>query len=156
VGDTVEIAWESVGGGHDPWTATVTATDKGKGGLTVVYASDGSADVIECRDVPFCVTRAGGGDGHGAPAAEEGHTCVFCDKRFQRRSKLEVHERVHTEEKPFSCSFCDKRFAQKSNATAHERVHTGAQPAKNHACACAASDSTRPSARAGHTRERLL
>ena len=74
VGDTVEIAWESVGGGYDPWIATVTGTGKGsgKGGLTVVYASDRSTDLIEGKDVPFCVTRAGGGNNvlrHHEPAA---------------------------------------------------------------------------------------
>ena len=52
-----------------------------------------------------------------------GLACVFCGKRFECRSHMERHGRVHTEEKPFPCPFCGKRFALKSTATRHERVH---------------------------------
>ena len=131
-GDTVEVAWESVGGGYAPWTATVTAAGirkgKGTGGLTVVYASDGSTDFIEGKDVPFCVTRARGGDGHGPAAPKiQGYTC--CGQRFGCAVDLEEHERVHaTRHKSFYCSFCPRQFGWQSDATRHERTHTGEKP----------------------------
>ena len=33
--------------------------------------------------------------------------CQYCDKRFAKKQKLEVHIRVHTNERPFGCMKCD-------------------------------------------------
>ena len=144
VGDAVEVEWTKTDGGHDTWAATVTQV--AKGGLTVVYASDGSTDLIEGNDIPYCVTRTGAGDIGGAPAAKI--KSRHCGKQHPSRRDLlglKVHERVHTGLKPFPCSFCDKRFTVKSHVTRHERLHTAEQPgkkqpakkqpAKKHACA---------------------
>jgi hypothetical protein len=64
VGDPVEVQWDDPDGGSDRWPARVTRVGGGQGpnahkrGLTVVYASDGSADFIEDKDVPAWVTHA--------------------------------------------------------------------------------------------------
>ena len=41
--------------------------------------------------------------------------CDTCGKKFKSKSKLTVHKRVHSGEKPFRCEVCDKKFSQKSN-----------------------------------------
>ncbi len=59
-------------------------------------------------------------------APKGAHVCdvLNCGKAFAAPSKLMVHKRTHTGEKPYACSMCPKRFAEKSNAVRHERTHT--------------------------------
>ncbi len=56
--------------------------------------------------------------------------CDLCGKVYDRPSKLKVHMRVHTKERPFVCDFpgCDYRSAQKPSLTRHIREHSGDKP----------------------------
>lgn len=58
--------------------------------------------------------------------------CSYCNLRFHFKKDKEIHERVHTGEKPYSCPYCNKAFAQKQACTAHIRTHTNESP---YACA---------------------
>ena len=52
-------------------------------------------------------------------------SCHFCHKEFEASSKLAIHIRSHTQEKPFQCDRCDRRFSVESNLKRHQRtVHT--------------------------------
>lgn len=54
--------------------------------------------------------------------------CSFCGKAFNRPKKVEIHQRIHTGEKPFHCSTCGKMFSEAGNLKKHQRVHTGEKP----------------------------
>lgn len=69
-----------------------------------------------------------------------------CSKTFHRKSDLDRHYRIHTNDRPWRCEEkdCTKRFIQRSALTVHLRTHTGERPHRcgHDGCQKAFSDSS--------------
>ena len=63
---------------------------------------------------------------------EKPYSCVICAKNFREKSKLKKHEIVHSGEKLHSCKICARKFSDPGNMRKHEIRHT--QEKKKYPC----------------------
>lgn len=50
--------------------------------------------------------------------------CDICGKAFRRQDHLRDHKYIHTKEKPFKCEECGKGFCQSRSLAVHKILHS--------------------------------
>lgn len=58
------------------------------------------------------------------PREKTQYLCDFCGYKTERKAYLEIHQRRHTNERPFKCDTCGKSFSSKAVLTDHIMHHS--------------------------------
>ncbi|CAM1327699.1 Uncharacterised protein g9574 [Pycnogonum litorale] len=59
---------------------------------------------------------------------ERPYTCDICNKAFRRQDHLRDHRFTHDDRKPFNCSECGRGFCQRTTLNVHRRTHHQQRP----------------------------
>ncbi|XP_022084003.1 uncharacterized protein LOC110975654 isoform X2 [Acanthaster planci] len=110
--------------------------------LTPSTARESLRIVGNCTSKQSTTTDGTKTEGKSKVKGEKCYKCLHegCDFATAHLKDIIRHKRIHTGDRPFSCSFCQRRFTRKDKLQLHIRTHNGQKPFRCELCTYAAVD----------------